>query len=90
MESKYWTVELLSSRCPRLQWSLLSLIKSCSRQQINPLDNFLNYLCCHGNHPLFDATPLDHAQSAILIVFHRVSLCLSRALSRPASSIPFT
>uniref|UniRef100_A0A1X7T0A4 Uncharacterized protein n=2 Tax=Amphimedon queenslandica TaxID=400682 RepID=A0A1X7T0A4_AMPQE len=57
---------------------------------INPLDNFLNYLCCHGNHQLFDATPLDHAQSAILIVFHRVSLCLSRALSRPASSIPFT
>uniref|UniRef100_A0A1X7U8Z5 Uncharacterized protein n=1 Tax=Amphimedon queenslandica TaxID=400682 RepID=A0A1X7U8Z5_AMPQE len=38
----------------------------------------------------FDATPLDHAQAAILIVFHRVSLCLSRALSRPANSIPFT
>uniref|UniRef100_A0A1X7TFM4 Uncharacterized protein n=1 Tax=Amphimedon queenslandica TaxID=400682 RepID=A0A1X7TFM4_AMPQE len=38
----------------------------------------------------FLTSPLDHAQSAILIVFYRVSLCLSRALSRPANSIPFT
>uniref|UniRef100_A0A1X7TKE3 Uncharacterized protein n=1 Tax=Amphimedon queenslandica TaxID=400682 RepID=A0A1X7TKE3_AMPQE len=36
-----------------------------------------------------DATSLDYAQSAILIVL-RVSLCLSRALSRPASSILIT